>query len=252
LLSNDRLLLAVNELAKRGQRPPVLLLLSHVAQPAALATIKEKGIEIGFKPIGKWNVSEILARAAKDGQVAPLPEGWKITLTGLDVIADHYRPEAAIVAEARHSLRAHLQNVGDPQRRAFLEEAVLAFDARAYRAAVVLAWVGAMHIVQEHIVANHLSAFNAAGMARAAKANSNGGKYVFVPVRSVKDFGIVGEADVLQIAQDAGILHKAEKQTLNERLDLRNQCGHPNPLTIGEHTVAHHLEILMLNVYSKY
>jgi hypothetical protein len=89
-------------------------------------------------------------------------------------------------------------------------------------------------------------------MARAAKVNNKGGNYTFVPVRSIKDFGTSGEADVLQIAQDAGILHKAEKQILNERLDLRNQCGHPNPITIGEHTVAHHLEILMFNVYSKY
>lgn len=57
---------------------------------------------------------------------------------------------------------------------------------------------------------------------------------------------------MLQICQDAGMLHKAEKQILEDRLNLRNQCGHPNPVEIGEHTVAHHIEVLMLNVYSKY
>jgi hypothetical protein len=228
------------------------MLLSHVVQPAAPALVREKGLEIGFKPIKKWNVSDILARAGKEGQAASLPGGWKITQSGLEVVADHYKPEAAIVAEARHSLKAHLQKVVDPQRRAFLDEAILAFDVRAYRAAVVLAWVGAMHILQEHIVAHHLASFNSAGLARAAKAISAGDKHAFVPIRTLKDFGALGEAEVLQISQDAGILHKAEKHTLHERLDLRNQCGHPNPLVIGEHTVAHHLEILMLNVYSKY
>jgi hypothetical protein len=71
-------------------------------------------------------------------------------------------------------------------------------------------------------------------------------------VRSIKDFGVMTEADFLQLCQDAGVLHKAEKQVLGERLDLRNQCGHPNPVMIAEHVVASHVEILMLNVYSRY
>jgi len=46
----------------------------------------------------------------------------------------------------------------------------------------------------------------------------------------------------LQVCQAAGIIDKAEKKQLMERLDLRNDCGHPNSL----------IEFLLQNVYEKY
>jgi predicted nuclease of predicted toxin-antitoxin system len=78
-----------------------------------------------------------------------------------------------------------------------------------------------------------------------------------VLVTKDRDFSLLRAARtdgpaILWVCQDASILHKAEKQILQDRLDLRNQCGHPNPLVIAEHTVAHHIELLMLNVYSRY
>jgi hypothetical protein len=39
------------------------------------------------------------------------------------------------------------------------------------------------------------------------------------------------------------------KNELKECLDRRNGCGHPNSLKIGANTVAHHIEILLLNVF---
>lgn len=252
MLSDERLLLSAQELARTGQRAPVLLLLSQLGQPVPTVKIREKGVTIGFRIVSQWNVTAILKAAAKDGQVAQLAEGWKLLGPGHKVVENHYRPEAAIILEARHSLRAHLIKIGNDQRKAFVEEALKSFDVGAYRSAVVLSWVGAAHIIQEHIVSKHCVAFNAAGLAKLARANSNGKKHSFTPVKTAKDFGVIGEAEMLQLCQDAGILHKAEKQTLQERLDLRNQCGHPNPLVIAEHTVAHHIELLMLNVYAKY
>lgn len=197
-------------------------------------------------------MTAILKAAAKDGQVAQLASGWKLLPPGYKVIENHFKQEAALISETRHALRMHLATIGDDQRRAFVEEAIKSFDVRAYRSAVVLSWVGAAHILQDHIISKHCAVFNAAGSARVAKAVSSGNKYSFTPVKSVKDFGVIGESDMLQLCQDAGILHKAEKQVLQDRLDLRNQCGHPNPLVIAEHTVAHHIEVLMLNVYSRY
>lgn len=252
MLSEEYLLLAIHELARAGQRRPVLLLLSQMKQPATTASIRSRGIEVGFRPLKKWNVTDILKAAGRDGQVAQLANGWRLLSPGLKAIEAYYKPEAAIITETRHSLRAHLEKITDEQRRVFVEEAIKSFDVKSYRAAVVLSWVGAAHIIQDHIVSKNRAAFNAAGASRAAKAISSGNNYNFTPVKSLKDFGVLGEADMLQLCQDAGILHKAEKQVLQDRLDLRNQCGHPNPLTIAEHTVAHHIELLMLNVYSKY
>jgi hypothetical protein len=252
MLSDEALLLSVHELTRTGQRAPVLLLLSQLEQPAPTVKVRERGVEIGFRKISQWNVTAILKAAAKDGHVAQLASGWKLLGPGYNVVESHFKPEAAIISETRHALRSHLTKINDDQRRTFVEEAIKSFDVKAFRSAVVLSWVGAAHIIQEHIVSNHRTAFNAAGLSRVAKAASNGNGYSFTPVKSLKDFGVIGEADMLQLCQDASILHKAEKHVLQDRLDLRNQCGHPNPVVIAEHTVAHHIELLMLNVYSRY
>jgi hypothetical protein len=252
MLNDENLLLAVHELAKINRRAPALLLLSQIEQPAPTARIRDKGVQVGFRTITQWNLTDVLKSAAKEGQVAQLADGWKLLGPGFRVIDRHYNPEAPIVAETRHSLKAHLEKIGDEQRRMFVGEAIRCFDVKAYRAAIVLSWVGAVHIIHEHIIAQHRAAFNAAGVARATKTAASGNPFNFSPVKGIKDFGTIGESDMLQVCQDAGILHKAEKQALQERLDLRNQCGHPNPLVIAEHAVAYHIEMLMLNVYSKY
>jgi hypothetical protein len=252
MLNDERLLLSARELAKNGQRGPVLLFLSQVTQPAQLSVIRDKAVNVGFREIKKWNSADILLRAAKDGQVAQRKEGWCLLGPGLEAIRAHYTPEGAIVQESRHALKKYLSEIIDPQRQVFVEEAIKSFDVGAYRAAIVLSWVGAVYLIQEHVVNLHKVAFNRAGVARATKAASSGSNFNFSPVKTLKDFGTIGEADFLQLCQDAGILHKAEKQQLTERLNLRNQCGHPNPLVVAEHVVASHIEILMRNVYAKY
>jgi hypothetical protein len=176
MLSDENLLLAIHELARTGQRAPVLLLLSQLEQPAPPAKIRARGVQVGFRNVTQWNVTDVLKSAAKDGQVAQLLTGWKLLAPGLKVIDNHYRPEAAIIHETRHSLRAHLAKIADDQRKTFVEEAIKSFDVKAYRAAVVLSWVGAAQIIQDYIVSKHCAAFNAAGLARAAKAASNSKK----------------------------------------------------------------------------
>lgn len=252
MLSDERLLLSARELAKKGQRGPVLLFLSQVNQPAQLSSIRDKAVDVGFREINKWNVAGVLLRAAKDGQVAQRKEGWRLLGPGLEVIREYYKPEGAIVQESRHALKKYLSEITDLQRQSFIEEAIKSFDVGAHRAAIVLSWVGAVHIIQEHVIKSQRLAFNEAGAARAAKVSAAGGDFIFSPVKTLKDFGTIGESDFLQVCQDAGILHKAEKQQLTERLNLRNQCGHPNPLAVAEHVVASHIEILMRNVYAKY
>ena len=36
------------------------------------------------------------------------------------------------------------------------------------------------------------------------------------------------ENDILKVAQDLGVIDKAQHIVLGQALDLRNQCGHPN------------------------
>jgi hypothetical protein len=137
MLSDERLLLSLRQMARVGQRGPVLLLLSQLSQPAETRQIKEKGVQIGFRDVEKWNLTDILKKAASDQQVAQLSNGWKLLEPGYKVIEAYYKPEAAIIQEARHALRLHLQKIADDQRKSFIQEAIWAFDVKAYRAAIV-------------------------------------------------------------------------------------------------------------------
>lgn len=227
-----------------SQRTAVLALLAMLPQPARTSDIEAGGVRIGFRDVAKWNLSDVLRKASVDGQVAQLPSGWKLLPPGVELIKKTgFIFDAPLISEIRHDLRRHLAQIVDLERRRFLEEAIGCFDAGHSRAAIVLSWVGAAHILQEHIVAYHLAVFNIARAARFPQSK---------PIRNIKDFGALTEDDLLQLCQDASILSKAEKQELKERLGLRNRCGHPNPLVVDEHVVASHLATLLNNVYARY
>jgi hypothetical protein len=225
------------------QRIKVLMLLASIGAPTTPTAIREKAMALGFRGINNWNVSQVLKEADDAGLVNKVPDGWKLMPKGADYLKNAGLPvKSKLVADTLHDLQKHLAAVADPERRAFIKEAVDCFEQGLNRPAVVFSWVGAAWILQNHVVANHLAAFNKAG---AARAN-------FKPITSMKSFAEMREADFLQICQDAGILDKTEKNQLKERLDLRNACGHPNHFEIAQHTVASHLEILLLNVFEKY
>jgi hypothetical protein len=65
-------------LATKNQRLPVLLLLGHVEQPAKTRTIIDKGIEIGFRAVRDWNVTDILRGAADRNLVVQRVDGWRL------------------------------------------------------------------------------------------------------------------------------------------------------------------------------
>jgi hypothetical protein len=62
----------------------------------------------------------------------------------------------------------------------------------------------------------------------------------------------MAEADFLDRIAAISVIGKNVKKELNDCLDRRNGCGHPNSLQIGANTVAHHIEILFLNVFQKF
>lgn len=60
------------------------------------------------------------------------------------------------------------------------------------------------------------------------------------------------EYNFLQILCAISVFGKSVKDELEACLKIRNGCGHPNSLKVGESRVASHIESLMLNVFSKY
>jgi hypothetical protein len=70
--------------------------------------------------------------------------------------------------------------------------------------------------------------------------------------KTVDDLSRMKEFDFLQVISSISIIGKNVKDELEVCLRLRNGCGHPNSLVVGEHKASAHIETLMQNVYQKF
>ena len=96
------------------------------------------------------------------------------------------------------------------------------------------------HYRQERLVAKGGQAVATALLKHDSKAR---------PIKTVDDFTFSKEVHQLQVAQDLGLLDKAEKTTLGEALDLRNRCGHPNKYSPGVKKVSSFIEDVISIVF---
>jgi len=123
---------------------------------------------------------------------------------------------------------------------AIVEEAINCFEYRLYRVAVVSSWIAAVQVLQQPVYAHHLAAFNIEALRVDAK---------WKPAKTTDDFGRMKESEFLDRLVALSVIGKDIKRELVDCLDRRNGCGHPNSMKLGSNTVAHHLEILLLNIF---
>jgi hypothetical protein len=230
------------------RRDALLLIMAvEVESPKDVQTIKAIGRRAGLTEILKWNVSDNLGKVR--GLAIRLPEGWLLTSDGrkhiaaLDVFPHKKTPR---VVNAVQDLHAAVAKIADKQVTEFLSEAVKCFEMGLNRACVVLSWVGAVALLYNHVITKHLSAFNAEAQRRDPK---------WKPASTADDLARMKESDFFDLiaAPPLSIIGKNLKEELkNNCLQLRNACGHPSSLAIGPNKVAAHLEILILNVFSKF
>ncbi|MCH8824170.1 MAG: hypothetical protein IH984_11765 [Planctomycetes bacterium] len=244
MLTSDQLKQVVH-FDNRSQRDCILIILAvDVTVAKDITTIREIGACAGVRKVKSWNISDILAKAV--GLAIKTYEGWELTDQGQQYIQSliHATDLNVVITNASQSLRQHLKLVTKPKSAVFIEEAIVCFEARQYRAAVILSWVGAISILHHEVFNNHLTKFNAEALRRDKKARQ---------VKNIDGFCRTGEHDFLNVIEYIGIIGKNVKQTLqNHCLQLRNACGHPNSLNIAENAVASHIEILTLNVFSRF
>lgn len=231
-------LLGNEELSRKEK---VLLILLSKEHEMQVREIKENAIKNGLLESRNWNFSQILSDLK--GKATKLPNGWLITNQGKNAIIDLGVVEASPTKSVKPTLRKYASKISNPQVSEFAEEAISALEVGLLRSAVVLSWVGAVSILQHEVVDNHLSSFNKEASKRFAKWKS---------ATNTDGLSKMKEYDFIQVLHGLSILGKNVKDELEQCLKLRNSCGHPNSLVIGEHKVASHIEILILNVYSKY
>lgn len=217
------------------------LLILGVRDPAAMRVneIRLLGKQHGLKGANTFNASGFLSGSG--GLAASTPNGWELTKPGRDRIADLLRQHGALTSPVIVStLRHHATTLASPTIRAFVHEAVICFETGQLRAATVLSWVGAVAILHEKVINHYLAAFNSEAIKRDPKWKS---------AKAVDDLAKMKEHEFLQIIAAIGLIGKDTKHELEVCLKLRNSCGHPNSLKVGESRVAAHIETLILNVY---
>ena len=117
--------------------------------------------------------------------------------------------------------RIRTLEVSHPRIRDYVEECDLCLSFGARRAAVVLAWSGAIMTIRLHIATIGFESFN-----DSARACTHLGK-----VRRVKgldDFEDVTDRQLLGVARQMGVINKTSLGRLEAALDLRKACAHPN------------------------
>ncbi len=242
LVTTHDLKTLLNSNLKRQDK--LLLILASNDAPCQVKKMKGLAKEAGFRVPPSWNVSSSLSLSRSRGFAIRTPTGWEITDAGKQHLRDlgvtKISPGALQVAT---DLRVELPNIKDIETRSFVDEAIKCYEAGLYRSAIVMSWIGAVSVLHDHVHARYLSAFNA----EAKRVDSRWKKAM-----TKDDLGRMKEVDFLDRIEVLSIIGRDVKKELKYCLDRRNSCGHPNSLQVRANMAAHHLEVLLLNVYKKY
>lgn len=218
----------------------VILLSVDANYPKQVKDIKELAYSGGLRKIKGWNISDVLGRSS--GLAVRTPDGWELSMSGLER-ARELGADSGPIVDVNGQLRSIAEGISEDETKEFVREAIKCLESKHLRAAVVLSWVGAVSVMHKYVVDNRLSDFNN----EATRRNSK-----WKPAMNADDLGKMKENDFLQILESLSEIGKNVKQELEACLKLRNSCGHPNSLKISESRVAAHIEILVLNVFSRF
>lgn len=155
-----------------------------------------------------------------------------------------------IADTTRQSPRAALESLEEAvadapaEFREYLKEALGCYNNGLFRAAVLMVWAATMQHL--YMVASRrpggLKAFEAANLKRL------GGSKNYRKIRKGDDFLYLRDWDFIQFGEDAGMFNRNLRRKLHQRLELRNDCGHPTKYKPGRDETVVFIESLILNV----
>ncbi|MYH34744.1 MAG: hypothetical protein F4133_13190 [Gammaproteobacteria bacterium] len=225
-----------------AQRDILLIVLASFNAPCQIKDLAARAKLAGFRIPKTWNPSNSLRRSK--GMAIRTPEGWEITETGKQRLRNlGISKISAAAVQTAIDLRQELSKIRNVDTRSFVEEAIKCYELELYRSAIVMSWMGAISVLYSHVHANHLARFNA----EAKRVDPK-----WKDAITTDDLTRMREAEFLDRIAAISIIGKDVKRALRDCLARRNSCGHPNSLKIRSNTVAHHVEILLLNVFTKF
>jgi hypothetical protein len=172
-------------------------------------------------------------------------EGYKLEHRILETMTSKYgqREATARVDKLLTDLPPKLAN---PEERSYLEEALVCFRNRAFRAAVVMTW---------NLTYDHLCYWILAEQARVASFNAqmvkSYTKKSYPPVTARADFEDPKEFEVIQVLASAALINGGMHMILKEKLDRRNKAAHPTGTAILQPTAEDVVADLIENVVLK-
>jgi hypothetical protein len=125
-----------------------------------------------------------------------------------------------------------------------LEEAISCFEIKSFRAAVIMTWLLTMDTIYEYVLSRKLSEFNNAIQLQ--------GKYKKIIVKVKDNFSDIKESDFIELLRVAKIISNDTRKILDEKLDFRNTCAHPNSVIIRESKAISFLEDVIENIVLKF
>lgn len=148
------------------------------------------------------------------------------------------------IKQTSSTLRGLISKLTGIEQQSFLEEAISCFEIKSYRASIVMTWLLAMDTIYEYVIANKLVEFNQAVQAH--------GKYKKITFSLKDQFTDIKETDFLELLRTGKIITNDVRKILEEKLDFRNTCAHPNSIIIKYSKAISFIEDLVENVISKF
>lgn len=136
--------------------------------------------------------------------------------------------------------------IPDLAERIFLEETILCFRCKAFRATIVMAWNLAFDHLCNYLFSDvrRIEAFNQQLPKSFPRARIG-------VVASKDDFGELKESEVLQVARSANLISNDLNVVLKEKLGKRNTAAHPSSIDIAPHTAEEYVIDLINNAVLK-
>lgn len=220
----------------------LLLILSSFENGVQVREIISKASSVGLHGLRTWNISDILGRSK--GHALRADKGWEIAELGRHRLKSlGITIPSSSESQVSRDFRQMLSETADKSARSFFEEAIVCFETRLYRSAIVMSWVAAVYVLRPYVLTSCLDEFNS----EARRVHPK-----WKDAKTADDLGLMREADFLDRICGLSIIGKSQKAELKACLDRRNGCGHPSSLEFGESGVAYHLEALLLNVFNRY
>lgn len=146
------------------------------------------------------------------------------------------------IAHINSSLNSLLEKLTNDSEKNYLEEAILTFDVKAYRASIIMVWLLTIDHLYEYILNGKIQDFITA----LRKANIN------KSIRSKDDFGELKESQFIEICKSAGIISNDVRKILDTKLGIRNSFAHPSNIKLPRSKALEFIEDLVENVIMKY